>query len=96
MHISSFTFSAHALERILDMGLDGDEVRACLEFPTRIHPSHQEGHEGRELYYGERITCVVAGAAVVTVVWRTAEAWEQDIAAGGYQDRSFKKEYWGG
>ena len=88
--IADFTFTKHALERILDMDLAPDEVRKCLEFPWRVHPSVQD--EGRSLYYGDRITCVVRDDTllVVTVVWRTDEAWKTDIELGEYGGREYR------
>ena len=90
MGIAKFTFSRHALERILDMDLPPEEVRHCLEFPNVIEQSSRG--DGRSLYYGDRITCVVLNdqLEVVTVVWRTDEAWKSDLELGQYGGREYR------
>lgn len=93
MIIKDFRFSRHALERALDMDVSGSELRTCLEKPWMVRPSTQI--PGRDLYFGDRITCVVSATGeVVTVVWRTADGWEADIAAGSYEGRRFNQEEW--
>lgn len=88
--INRFTFSRHALGRMLDMGVGADEVRDCLGFPRRIHPSGKDN--SRSLYFGDRITCVVndEDLLVVTVVWRTDEGWKADLDAGEYGGRDYR------
>lgn len=89
--ISNFTFSSHALERMLDMDVQPDEVRRCLEFPRFINASDRG--DDRSLYFGDRITCVVgADLQVVTVVWRTKKAWKADLASGGYGGREYRED----
>lgn len=90
MAITNFTFSRHALDRILDMDVPPEEVRRCLEFPTLIRESNRG--DGRSLYFGQRITCVVRddGLEVVTVVWRTDEDWKSDIELGQYGGREYR------
>lgn len=91
MHIGLFTFCRHALQRALDMGIDGDELRQCLEQPWRVCDSSRG--DGRQLYFGDRITCVVSDVGeVITVLWRTAEGWASDLADGGYGDRHLREE----
>lgn len=93
MIIKNFRFSRHALERALDMDVPGSELRSCLEKPWMVRDSKRG--DGRTLYFGERITCVVSdNGQVVTVVWRTADGWEADITAGQYEGRRFKQEEW--
>lgn len=88
--ISNFTFSPHALERMLDMDVQGEEIRQCLEFPRFINASDRG--DNRSLYFGDRITCVVsADLQVVTVVWRTKKAWKKDLAAGSYGGREYRE-----
>lgn len=92
--ITDFTFSHHALSRALDMNLGADELRQCLESPTVVADYSARGDKCKS-YFGERITCVVSEAGVVvTVVWRTAESWQQDIETCGYGGRRFNQEEW--
>lgn len=93
MIIKDFSFSRHALERALDMDVPGSELRACLEKPWMVRSSGRD--DGRNLYFGDRITCVVSETGeVVTVVWRTADGWAADITAGSYEGRRFNQEEW--
>lgn len=70
------------------MGIRGEEVRSCLEFPTWKEPSSRE--DNRVLFFGPRITCVVEGNNVVTVLWRTKDGWKSDLDTGEYGGR-FKR-----
>lgn len=93
MIIKDFQFTPHALQRALDMRLDGDEIRECLLTPWWKQKSGRG--DDRELFYGRRITCVVQqDNLVVTVVWRTAQDWKADIDAGGIYERRFNEEEW--
>ena len=87
MDVGNYTISRHALERILDMNIPGEEVKQCLEFPLRIADSNRG--DGRTLYYGKRITCVVQNhnLSVVTVLWKTLHDWNVDLSTGEYSDR---------
>lgn len=87
MPVNNFAFGKHAVERILDMAVDAVEVRECLEHPLWIQKSSRA--DNRQLYFGDRITCVVQdGNSVVTVLWRTKEGWKSDLSAGDYGGRS--------
>lgn len=91
MPVTDFTFTAHALDRMLDMNVQPDEVRKCLEFPRHIQQSNRG--DDRSLYYSDRITCVVDNSTlrVVTVVWRTQTQWERDLVGNGeYGDRKYR------
>lgn len=88
MQISDFTFTKHALERILDMQVDAETVRAALLEPEYVHPSPTYRHT--DLYDYQDITLSVDRAVreVITVLWRWQEGWESDLARGGYHRRS--------
>lgn len=90
MGLNEFTFSKHALERILDMDVPPSEVRRCLENPVEVGMSHRG--DGRLLYFGDRITCIVNEDTllVVTVVWRTLDYWKKDLRRGEYGGRSVR------
>lgn len=91
MKVSDFTFTKHALERILDMDLPPDEVRRCLELPRDVEETH--AGDNRSMFFGERITCVVSNETneVVTVLWRTPKYWQEDLSRGEYGGRSLRE-----
>jgi hypothetical protein len=88
--IEQFTITRHAQARILDMGVEPFVIRECLLRPERIRP--QNAYPGRKCFdYGD-ITCVLDGTDVITVLWRTPELWEKDIAERGeYNGRSLRQ-----
>ena len=92
MDIGKFVMSQHAIQRALDMGIDGDAIRNCLLRPEDVRP--QYSYQGRDCYDWGVITCVVdrPSNTVVTVLWRTPELWEQDISkAGEYAGRKLRR-----
>lgn len=77
----SVRFTRHATERILDMALDPEEVRAAILDPEHEWPS--PSYPGCTLMRAGRIalsTKVEADGAlkVITVLWSSQEAWLQD------------------
>lgn len=92
MVINDFQFTDHAIKRALDMQIEPHEIRECLLHPWWKRDSSRG--DGRLLYYGRRITCVVQSDYVVTIVWRTGEDWKTDIKAGGSYDRRYNEEEW--
>lgn len=75
------TFTRHATERILDMALEPEEVRAALLDPEHQWPS--PSYPGFTLMRSGRVTLSTTVEAdgtlkVVTVLWATQEAWLQD------------------
>lgn len=94
MNITDFTICPHAVERILDMNVSADEIKDCLLKPWSIACSIRG--DGRWLYFGERITCIVNDAkTVVTVVWRTAQDWAGDMTGfETYGGRKYRPEEW--
>lgn len=90
MNIDDFVISRHAVERILDMRIEPQDVRECLMRPIRVRG--QRSYPEHDLYeYGD-FACVVhrETKTVVTVVWRTHEAWKADLSAGQYGGRSVR------
>lgn len=88
MRISDFTFTRHALDRILDMQVDAETVRGALLGPEYVHPSPSYPHT--DLYDYQDITLSVDRAMreVITVLWRWQEGWEADLARGEYHHRA--------
>jgi hypothetical protein len=90
MQIKDFTLSKHAIERILDMGIDPSMIRECLTNPTTVQPSRlNPGHQN--LRRGQ-ITCGVApDNTVVTVVWSKQSGWRKDLLdRGSYGGREYR------
>lgn len=98
MKITDFTFTHHALRRILDMGIDLDELRQCLERPlvtVAASPPDRPSRQGDTVYRSTRIAAVVtADNAVKTVVWSNPRDWQADVQRGGDYDRHFNPEEW--
>jgi hypothetical protein len=77
-----FHMSKHALERALEMGVEGDEIRSAFEQPEETIWSQK--YKSWWLIRG-RITLSVSEdrACVITVLWCTEHAWRLDYARGG-------------
>ena len=72
-----FTMSRHAMNRALEMGLDGEDVRAAILNPRYVGPAP----EGREYRTRGKVTAVVTQEipmTVVTLLWATVAAWQND------------------
>lgn len=85
------SFSGHALNRILEMTLEPEEVVNCLESPDDVRES--AAHPGSWNYRHGRVTLGVNRYGdclrVVTAVWSTQEDWVEDLARAG-SDRVLK------
>jgi hypothetical protein len=90
--------SRHAIERALDMGLDGATIRAALEKPANVGYSTCFS---THLYDYKDITVVVAkgvagGAGrtfnrITTILWRNDKKWRKDLRRGDYGGRTLAK-----
>lgn len=80
--------SKHALDRALDMGVSGEEIRQCLFHPERVISSHK--YPGTENYQAGRIVLAVRDDTVVTVSWSSHDLWREDMARGEYAGRTFR------
>jgi hypothetical protein len=87
-------FTKHALERMLDMSIDAETVRAALTDPTQFETDSR----GRARYCHGRVAVVVAhddrnpgGLVVVSVLWRDGKAWLEDLSRGEYAGRTISK-----
>lgn len=73
-----FILSKHAMERALDMCLDGEEIRDTFYRPRSVLPAPH----GREYWSRGRLTLIVAFdgpvPTVVTVLWARASDWAAD------------------
>ncbi len=81
-----FAMSKHALDRAVDMAVEGHEIRAAMLRPRHVHQL-----PGYTAYYTHgRITLVVAtdNWVVKTILWATANAWIEDRQYGEYDGRS--------
>ena len=89
--IDGFRFSHHALQRALDMQLDPNKIRNCLERPELIKQCRKRPEF--DLYYRDDITCSVArGTGVVaTILWRSERLWAKDLKyRRGYGGRTWR------
>ncbi|PZF11743.1 hypothetical protein [Curtobacterium sp. MCLR17_034] len=77
-----FTMSKHAIDRALEMGVTGEEIRACFDHPADITWSTKYR---AWCYIRDRITLSITedGTTVMTVLWSTEHAWHIDYARGG-------------
>lgn len=83
-----FVVSKHALERALDMGVTGEEIRAAWDKPRNTHRS---GKTGCWYLTRGRIVPVVRDsipqATVVTVFWAKAADWAADLEFAPMRER---------
>lgn len=71
--------SRHAIDRALDMNIDGAEIREAYERPDHIYWSAPYGAWNYQR--GRICLCLKEtpdGLLVTTVLWSTAEAWAAD------------------
>lgn len=89
MQIEEFRLTKHAIDRALDMGIDGEAIRQCLIHPEWV--SNSRKYHGRKNYrFGDVVCTVAKDKSVVTVQWATHEAWRDDMAYGEYGGRSLR------
>lgn len=72
-----FTMSRHAMNRALEMDLDGADIRAAITNPRYVGTAP----EGREYRTRGKVTAVVTQTVpmtVVTLLWATVNAWQND------------------
>ena len=87
----TFDLSKHAIDRALDMGVSGEEIRQCLMHPEIVQTSQK--YENTLNYQAGRIVCAVRDNTVVTVGWSTRELWCEDMARGEYGGRALRSEF---
>lgn len=86
---STVRFTKHALERIGEMAITPEEIRAALLTPEEVIPSRK--YEG---CFNRRFGRVTLGTAidadgvmvVTTVVWSTTKDWQADLETYGPYD----------
>ena len=86
------TFSSHAVDRMLDMNVEGLEIQSALFDPAIVHFSVKHGSWN---FVSGRVCCGVhvegkGLATVLTVLWRNREDWKRDVELGGYKDREYR------
>lgn len=87
--IENFVVSRHAVDRALDMGVKGEEIRQCLLHPDRVVRSRR--YPARKNYRRGRVMCAVEGHRVVTVVWSSVDGWREDLEGNPeYNGRSYR------
>jgi len=70
-----FTFSHHALERILDMALTADDVKLILNNPERTSPSRLYDDDCTYYIRGKAVLVVsFTEKRVVTALWNRRDA----------------------
>lgn len=89
--LDEFTISKHATARILDMGIEPAVIRQALIAPEKVRPCrkypefilHDLGEVTLSIH--KRDKCVA------TVLWRTSELWQKDLADGpAFPGRAFR------
>lgn len=86
-----FHMSRHALQRALDMQLEPDTIRKCLEQPQYVYQCRQRPEY--DLYYRGDICCSVArdSGVVATILWRDEKHWAKDLKdRPGYEGRQWR------
>jgi hypothetical protein len=94
--LKGFRFSEHFLERALDMQLTPEQIRDTLLDPENLTRSKKYpdcwNHKRGDICLAVSDPKEDGRRVVVTAIWRTREAWERDIALGGYEDRECRKQ----
>lgn len=77
-----FTMSAHAIDRALEMGVTGEEIRHAYDRPSDVIWSTRYS---AYCYIRGRITLAVTEdrTRVMTVLWSSEHGWRADYARGG-------------
>lgn len=77
-----FTMSKHAIDRALEMGVTGEEIRATYDRPADIIWSIRYR---AYCYTRGRVTLAITEdrSTVVTVLWSSEHGWRADYARGG-------------
>lgn len=87
-----YELTRHAIERALDMDIDGCLIRAALERPANVGYSRTFG---TFLYDYKDITVAVARYPTVnqvtTILWRNDKKWRKDLRRGDYGGRTLEK-----
>lgn len=66
--------SAHAHQRMREMGVTEGEVRSAIRYPVHVREAHRSGRPAH-YYIGRRISVVLGeDSVVVTVLWSDREA----------------------
>lgn len=85
--------TAHAVDRLLEMDIDGALVRECLARPEETYPSVK--HPGTTYYRHGDITLACAFdrecPAVLTALWSTNALWEADLKDRPCGDRQLRR-----
>jgi hypothetical protein len=81
-----FTVSPHALQRALEMGITGEEIRRTFENPDRHYWSQK--HQ-KWTYVRGRIALGMSEdqSCIVTVLWSTQDGWLAEYERGTTHDR---------
>ncbi|WP_146132516.1 hypothetical protein [Streptomyces solincola] len=78
--ISGWTIRWHALQRALDMAVEGEEIRLCLTEPKLISDSPERYPKECKIYERGRIAIAVNEETreAITVLWNTGGYWRFD------------------
>lgn len=85
--MTDVTVSRHAIDRALDMGITGEEIRDCLSDPQDIYKSKK--YPDTLNYKHNRIVLAIRDNTVVTVGWSTPDLWCEDLKKGIYGGRHY-------
>lgn len=84
--------SKHALERALDMQIDGADIFAALDHPDQVvdsvkYPGSQHYKRGD---FALSINFEHDIPVVCTIVWATQQAWRDDLSHHNYGGRTLR------
>jgi hypothetical protein len=84
--LDGWEMTQHAIDRALDMAVEGDAIRTVLTDPEGTKPGRVEKYPDAELWWNGRVTLAVnpKQKKVITVLWNT----------GGHMDRTEDDELW--
>ena len=84
--------SKHALERALDMQLDGRDIFAALDHPDQITDSikYPNSKHYRHGDFALSISFDYEIPVICTIVWATQQAWRDDLSHHTYGGRTIR------
>ena len=91
----AYRVSRHALDRMLDMQVKPDSVRAALTDPSQVL-DHASASGTRTAYCHGRIVLILdkdkttGGTVIVTCLWRDSKRWIKDLDRGEYEGRKMR------
>lgn len=86
--INGVDMTRHAIDRALDMGIEGQEIRHCILHPERVYASKR--YPDTTNYLAGRVVVAIRDQCAVTVGWSSNVLWDEDLSKGEYAGRTYQ------